>query len=216
MIDRGVGVLIRRGGRVTRIGLMALMIMTLFAAGRFAPSATPAVPAGDDLCAVAPTRIEPLPAEAFPGLRSDQARAVPDDARCSVCGMYPARAPRFPAQMIYQDGATRFFDTPIDLVRFLRERRRFDPDRHAQPLAARFVTAFDSGGWIAFDTAIFVLDSTLVGPMRSDGAPAFADLPAARRFIDRHGGTIIIGGGALTRALNDASPATIQRHGHGH
>ena len=208
--------MVRRGGFVARIGLFALVILTLFAAGRLVPSVTLAVPAADDLCVVAPTRIEALPAEAFPGLRPDQARAIPADARCSVCGMYPARSARFAAQLIYDDGATRFFDSPVDLVRFMRERGQLDTARQTQPLAARFVTAFDQGRWLAFEDAVFVHGSDVAGPMRVDGAPAFADLPSARRFIAAHGGTLVPGGAELTRRLSAAPTNAGSPSGHGH
>lgn len=205
-----------RHPHAVRSGFILVVLPALFAAGHLAFPATPAPPPPDDLCVVARVGPEATPPEAFPGLRSDQARAIPKDARCSVCGMYPARSLRFAAQLIYHDGATRFFDSPIDLVRFLRERRRFDPDRHNQPVAAQFVTEFEGGRWLAFDDAIFVRNSDVSGPMRTDGAPAFADVSAARHFRDRHGGTIVIGGAALMSTLDEASNPVGKGLAHSH
>jgi hypothetical protein len=47
-------------------------------------------------------------------------QAVPAEARCPVCGMYPARFPAWAAQVHLRDGSIRFFDSPVEFFRWLR------------------------------------------------------------------------------------------------
>ena len=53
----------------------------------------------DEICIVAP----PTPYDPASGLPPEAPRPVPPDARCPVCGMFPARNPRWAAQIIYID-----------------------------------------------------------------------------------------------------------------
>jgi copper chaperone NosL len=59
------------------------------------------------------------------GLDPIAARPVPAEARCPVCGMYPARYPRWAAQLIFKDGKALFFDSPLELFRFLLDMGRY-------------------------------------------------------------------------------------------
>lgn len=60
---------------------------------------------GDDVCVVAPA----TPYDANSGLPMGAAREVPADARCPVCGMFPARSRSWAAQVIFADGDAHFF-----------------------------------------------------------------------------------------------------------
>ena len=90
--------------------------------------------------------------------RSDgfNARPIPTDARCPVCGMYPARFPRWAAQIIFKDGAAHFFDSPVDLFMFLDKPARFGTERNVADAAAIYVADFRSGTWLAAREAVFV------------------------------------------------------------
>ncbi len=116
------------------------------------------------------------------------ARPIPADARCPVCGMYPARFPSWAAQIIFKDGAAHFFDSPVDLFMFLDEPARFGADATATDAAAMYVADFRSGTWLDARQAVFVIDSGARGPMRGPDLPAFADIAAAQGFITEHGG----------------------------
>lgn len=146
----------------------------------------------DDVCVVPPaTRPSAHAYDPASGRGIHEARPIPADARCAVCGMYPARFPRWAAQLIFADGTAHFFDSPVDLFMFLADPRRFGSTRDAGEGAARYVANFDDGRWLDARTASFVLGSSIRGPMRGPDLPAFADAAAAQAFIARHGGRLL-------------------------
>ena len=146
-------------------------------------------PSIDDVCVVPPApRPSAHPYDPTSGRGIHEARPIPSDARCAVCGMYPARFPRWAAQLIFADGAAHFFDSPVDLFIFLADPRRFGSTRDAGEGAALYVTDFGDGRWLDARTARFVLGSRIRGPMRGPDLPAFADAAAAQAFIAEHGG----------------------------
>lgn len=146
----------------------------------------------DDLCIVPVERIAPaFPHDPASGLALHAARPVPKDARCPVCGMYPARYPRWAAQLVFEDGAAHFFDSPADLFHFMREPGRYDPERATDTVAASYLTDFISGDWIEAKDAVLVIGSTITGPMRGADLPAFASAAAAETFIAERGGKLL-------------------------
>lgn len=159
-----------------------------------------AAPAVDDVCIVAPTL-------AWDG-RGDKLapRAIPAEARCPVCGMFPARQPRWAVQLIYADGHAHFLDSPLSLFHYLQRVERYAPVRRRADIAALFVSDHDSGRWLRADKAVYVQGSALLGPMRSGNLPALASTEAAQRLIERHGGQ------ALAFAVLDRQlPQALQR-----
>jgi copper chaperone NosL len=149
------------------------------------------MPPADDICIVPPARVTAaLPWDPASGLHIHAARPIPPQARCPVCGMYPARYPRWAAQLVFEDGATHFFDSPVDLFIFGEDAGRFDPERAEDVVAARYVTDFDNGQWIAADEAYFVLGSSVRGPMRGTDLPAFSSRDAATAFATANGGEV--------------------------
>ncbi len=167
------------------------------------PDAAPAALApSDEVCIVAP----PLPWDSASGLPKLAPRAIPAEARCPVCGMFPARQPRWAAQVIFDDGATQFLDSPLSLFHYLQRVSRYTPGRSAAEIAAVHVRDWDSGEWLALEQALFVHGSRQRGPMRAGNLPAFADAAAARRFIAREGG-ISFNAAQLRRGL----PAELQQ-----
>ena len=115
-------------------------------------------------------------------------RPIPADARCPVCGMYPARFPKWAAQIIFKDGSAHFFDSPVDLFMFLEDSARFDPTHKAEDAAALYVADHRSGAWVDARQATFVIDSSAKGPMRGPDLPAFAKLADAQAFATEYGG----------------------------
>ncbi len=149
-------------------------------------------PPAEDVCRVPRARV--ASGHAFDpgsGLGIHDPRPVPPDARCAVCGMYPARAPTWAAQLIFTDGMAHFFDSPADLFLFLAEPARFDAPRQDEAAAALYVADHGGGGWIDARQALYVLGSDARGPMRGPDLPAFADEAAASRFSARHGGRVV-------------------------
>lgn len=145
-----------------------------------------ASPVGD-FCVVAPA----TPFDPASGLPMLAPKPVPADARCPVCGMYPARFPHWAAQVVFSDGASQYFDSPLDLLVFLARVERYNPRYVLGDVVARFVTDADSGKWITLEQAYFVHGSSALGPMRDGDLPAFSTRAQAARFTDANGGRVL-------------------------
>lgn len=140
----------------------------------------------DDFCIVAPA----TPFDPSSGLAIHEPRSVPADARCPVCGMYPARFPHWAAQTIFEDGATQFFDSPVNLLVFLRDPARYS--RYAaSDIVASFVNDVPHGTWIRADAAFYVHGSSAPGPMREGNLPTFSARESAERFAAERGGVVL-------------------------
>jgi len=119
------------------------------------------------------------------------ARAVPNDARCPVCGMFPARQPRWAVQVIYADGHAHFLDSPLSLFHYLQHVKRYAPGRRRAEISAIHVSEHESGRWLAAELALYIHGSTLVGPMGNGNLPATTAGEAASRLIERVGGQVL-------------------------
>lgn len=152
---------------------------------RAAPGQPPAGDEGlDEVCIVAP----PTPYDPASGLPPEAPRPVPPDARCPVCGMFPARNPRWAAQIIYTDHSAQYFDSPVNLLLFLANVSRYSPNRSEADVQSRWVTDAASGQWTPLEQAWFVHGSEVRGPMRTPDLPAFAREEDAARFAAKRGG----------------------------
>ncbi|WP_420130746.1 nitrous oxide reductase accessory protein NosL [Rhodoferax ferrireducens] len=140
--------------------------------------------AAGEFCVVAP----PTPYDPKSGLGLHQARPVPADARCPVCGMFPARSPDWAAQIIFHNGDAQFFDSPLTLFLYLQDVGRYTRGRQASEIAASYVKDVSSGVWISAHEAFYVSGSNALGPMRAGNLPAFASATAAQRFAGTRGG----------------------------
>ena len=107
---------------------------------------------GDDVCIVAP----PTPYDPASGLPLAAARDVPTDARCPVCGMYPARARAWAAQVIFAEGDAYFFDSPLSLMLYLGNVAHYTRGRTADAIVARYVSDADTGAWVDARQAVYV------------------------------------------------------------
>jgi copper chaperone NosL len=141
----------------------------------------------NELCIVAPA----TPYDASSGRAMRAPKSISADARCPVCGMYPARAPRWAAQTVFRDGASHFFDSPIDLFVFLQRIDRHNIRYVQQDIAVSYVTDFETGQWIEAQRASFVQGSTVMGPMRDADLPSFSTREAADIFANRQGGKVL-------------------------
>jgi nitrous oxide reductase accessory protein NosL len=197
----------------SRRAAVAAALVTAFVGSGAFRVLRPAAVAGrpgepDDVCIVAP----PTPWDPASGIGVHAPRPVPADARCPVCGMFPARSPDHAAQAIFDDGDTQFFDSPADLHRWLLDVGRHARGRTAAQVAAQWVRVADDGGWRDARTVVHATGGAWRGPMGPGTMRAFADATAARRFVAERGGTVIETGAptaALVRALGPSAP-----HGH--
>lgn len=141
----------------------------------------------DEICVVAP----PVPHDPKSGLGLHAPRPVPADARCPVCGMYPARSPEWAAQVIFDNGDAQFFDSPLTLFTYLQDVGRYTRGRQASEVAASYVTDASSGAWIRAMDAVYVNGSSALGPMRAGNLPAFSSVALAQRFVSARGGVLL-------------------------
>ena len=167
-------------------------------ASRAAPGTAPP----DDICLVAP----PFAFDPASGLPMAAARPIPEHARCPVCGMFPARQPRWAAQVIFSNGDVQYLDSPLSLFLYLQNVPRYTVGQQASRILAMYATDLETGAWVPAQQAVYVHGSRTLGPMRSGNLPAFASAAAAAAFIARQGGTAV-GADTLRRTL----PAELQR-----
>lgn len=171
------------------------------------------IPAGEstlspDVCLIAP----PTPYNPASGQPLTAPRTVPADARCPVCGMYPARSPNWAAQVIYSNGDAQFFDSPLSLFRYLQDVGRYTRGHSTDEIVGSYVTDADSGHWISASSALYVHGSSALGPMRAGNLPAFAEAAAAQRFARARGGVPLHATGISPELLQRLSGAA--SHGH--
>lgn len=141
----------------------------------------------DDVCIVAPT----FAYDPASGVAPTAAREVPVEARCPVCGMFPARNRRWAAQVIFSDGAVQYLDSPLSLFHYLQGVERYTRGRRSADIAAVYVSDQVSGQWLDVDQAIYVHGSTLLGPMRAGNLPAYASESDARALVGLRGGELM-------------------------
>ncbi len=159
-----------------------------------------------DFCVVAP----PTPYDPASGLSLIAARTVPTNARCPVCGMYPARSPDWAGQIIFSNGDAQFFDSPVSLLMFLNDVPRYSAGRSGDDIVARYVTDATSKDWIDAGAAFYVYGSNALGPMRAGNLPAFAKRSEAEQFAKQRGGEVRVLGAINAQMLQSMS----SRHQH--
>ncbi len=164
--------------------------------------------AAGEVCVVAP----PIPYDPKSGLGLHTPRPVPADARCPVCGMYPARSREWAAQVIFDNGDTQFFDSPLSLFIYLQDVGHYTRGRRAGEIAASYVSDADSGAWISAADAVYVSGSTATGPMRAGNLPAFTSAAAAQRFASVRGGLLLEARQISPQLLQDLNGR--RRHAH--
>lgn len=160
------------------------------------------------LCIVAPA----TPYDPASGQPMYAPRPVPADARCPVCGMYPARYPHWAAQIIFKDGAAHYFDSPVDLFDFLHKVEHYDRRYTRADVAASYVRDYEGGGWIEAGHAYFVHGSGVTGPMRNADLPAFASRAAADAFVRQHRGSVLTAPDMSPELLASLSRNSRHRH----
>lgn len=119
------------------------------------------------------------------------AQAIPRTARCPVCGMYPAHAPQWAAQIVFNDQSASHFDSPVDLFRFLNNMVLFDKQHKPADIGAIYVADYERKTLVDARKAFFVLGSRASGPMNDPNLPAFATREAADAFAKAQGGKVL-------------------------
>ncbi|MBB5203379.1 nitrous oxide reductase accessory protein NosL [Inhella inkyongensis] len=171
---------------VLRLGLGALAASAC-AGTVLALRRRPAPDLPSDLCITAPA----WPYDPQAGLPAQAPRRVPAEARCPVCGMFPARQPRWAAQLRYLDDSAQFFDSPLTLALWWQAPTRYSPGRQQTDVAALWVQDFASGRWLDATQAHYVHGSRERGPMRNGNLPPFGDSATAQVFAKANGGRVL-------------------------
>ena len=116
---------------------------------------------------------------------------VPENARCSVCGMFVAKYPNWLAQINYDSpDETKFFDGVKDMMVFY-----FNPQKYGGParetIKGIFVKDYYTLTWLEAKKAFYVVGSDIYGPMGHELIP-FESKEAAESFSkDHHGKSIL-------------------------
>ena len=193
-----------------RTALAALLLGAACLGGSQVPRSRKSVALlpGDDVCIVAP----PTPYNSASGLPLEAAREVPPDARCPVCGMFPARSRAWAAQVIFADGDAHFFDSPLSLLLYLGNIAHYTRGRSADAIVARYVTDAATQAWIGAGQAFYVHGSSALGPMRAGNLPAFASLEAAQHFTRERGGRVLAFSAIDAPLLRSLAPGSHSPH----
>lgn len=124
---------------------------------------------------------------------SDAASPAPmvinDAVSCGVCGMFPAKFPKWQAQIIFSDGDMVAFDGCKDMFKYVLDMTAYDQKHTGAQIAAVWVKDFNSGQWLDGRAAIFVFGSKVMGPMGQELIP-FADSASADSFRAENEGMI--------------------------
>ena len=169
---------------------------------------TPTDVAVDNICIFAPT----FAYDSASGVAPTAAREVPNEARCPVCGMFPARNRRWAAQVIFSGGAVQYLDSPLSLFHYLKRVGHYTTGRAAADIVAVYVSDQITGQWLDADQAIYVHGSTLLGPMRAGNLPAYGAESDARALVNSRGGELM-----SANELRQSLPLELQKlapHGH--
>ena len=111
--------------------------------------------------------------------------------KCPVCGMFVAGYQDFLAAVVFEDGATAYFDGCKDMFRFLLEVAKYAPGRKRSDVASVWATDYYSLAWIDGATALFVRGSDVLGPMGRELIP-FGKEAEAKGFMNDHKGKLLL------------------------
>jgi len=114
---------------------------------------------------------------------------IPKDARCPVCGMFPARYEKFAPKVVFSDGTMAAFDGCKDMFKFLQDLDKYGREKTAVDIDRIDVKDYATGKWIDGRSAHYLVGSSVRGPMGSEILP-FETRAAAKAFGLEKGGTI--------------------------
>jgi copper chaperone NosL len=123
--------------------------------------------------------------------------AVPEKAKCPVCGMFVSKYPKWAAEAVV--GANSYyFDGVKDMMKWYRHPDEYGIDPRA--ISALFVTDYYSLEKIPAGTAHYVVGSNVYGPMGNELIP-FKTLQSAQTFAKEHDGKTVVSFDAITEEM---------------
>ncbi len=118
-----------------------------------------------------------------------QPTKIESHKKCPLCGMYPARYPRFNCQIVFEDGSYEAFDSTIGLLVYLHF-----PDKTGiklKSVAEIYFKNYLKEGWLEADKAFFVTGSEIRGPMGIQFLPVDSEQAANQIKKQANGKDII-------------------------
>jgi copper chaperone NosL len=88
---------------------------------------------------------------------------IESDKKCPLCGMYPARYPRFNCQIVFKDGSYEAFDSAIGQLVYLHFPEKVEIK--LKPIANIYFKDYFKGSWLEAEKTFFVAGSEIKGPM---------------------------------------------------
>jgi copper chaperone NosL len=127
-----------------------------------------------------------------PMLAADKSKMieVPQDAKCSVCGMFVAKYPKWVAQIQLQDGHSHYFDGVKDMMKFYFNPTKYHTHSNSQ-ISQINVTDYYNIELIDAKKAFYVIGSNVYGPMGEELIP-FKSEEEAKKFMSDHFGKKVV------------------------
>ncbi len=129
--------------------------------------------------------------------KNTQHLAVPNDAKCPVCGMFVSKYPKW-AAMMKHDGKVYYFDGVKDMMKYYIFDGDFPYDR--SHISKMIVSDYYTIEEIPAKEAFYVLDADVFGPMGHE-LIAFKDKKSAQTFMAEHHGKKIVKFNEITDAM---------------
>ncbi len=120
---------------------------------------------------------------------SSQPIKIESHKKCPLCGMYPARYPKFNCQIIFKDGSYEAFDSAIGLLVYL-----LFPDNteiKLKPIAKIYFKDYLKESWREAGKTFFVTGSEVKGPMGIQFLPVDSEQAAEELKKQEKGKDII-------------------------
>ncbi|MGD9488020.1 MAG: nitrous oxide reductase accessory protein NosL [Calditrichaceae bacterium] len=119
---------------------------------------------------------------------ADQNPKMPGEKdRCPVCAMFVHPYPKWIAEMIYADGMVKFFDGPKDMFKYFLHPEKYGGSAEQKPVKI-YVREYYELQWVEADSAFFVIDSDILGPMGNELVPLKTKTDA-EEFREDHQGS---------------------------
>lgn len=110
------------------------------------------------------------------------------DARCLVCGMYPARYPAHRCQLSVADGKRYHFCSTQCLVNFQANSKEYV--KGGVKTRSTWVTVFPDGGTEYAMGLYYLVGSSIMGPMGKEALP-YRNKAAATKAASENGGKVV-------------------------
>ncbi len=126
--------------------------------------------------------------------------AVPEQARCPVCGMFVAKYPKWAASAEVRGQGRFYFDGVKDLMKFYFQPARYEVEAAAEDFLQVLVTDYYTLRAVPARQAWYVTGSNVYGPMGDELVP-FAGEKDARTFQQDHFGKQVLRFADITEEL---------------